>query len=363
MNKVYKVLISVLSVLLIISFMPFSNVVAETPDTSKDLDTLVSELMYYYGEDARTDVLRTLEEIEEKSMEDYELWNSVINQWDWIENNMHENLTVAPDGLPKDDKHVFIVLGFALTDDGEMEDELIGRLEVALNSAEKYPNSYVLVTGGVEKNGWTEGDRMHDWLVENGLSEDRIIVENESSNTVENASFSFDYLYNDYDIDTVSIISSQYHIKRASIFYYTMSLLKANEYWATPIEFLGEGNAGWYREDLTEESMQLKVNGMYSIAGVEASEDLPVSQLEELMVEGDAEYDLYEGLNVKVYAKYDNDYVRDITELADITEFDSSAPGDQKIEINYEENGILLNENITVHEIGRASCREDSRAW
>src|SRR5699024_9003394 len=163
-----------------------------------------------------------------------------------------------PDGLPKDDTHAFIVLGYALKENGEMEDELIGRLKVALNSAEKYPNSYVLVTGGVEKNGWTEGDRMKDWLdanglsedriiiedeikgrlkvainnadkytnsyvlvtggvekngwtegdrmkdwlVANGLSEDRIIVENESSKTVENAAFSYDILYNDYNIET-----------------------------------------------------------------------------------------------------------------------------------------------------------------
>jgi len=345
MKKIYKILFSVL---LIISLSPFANVSAATPDTSQDLDTLVSELIYYYGEDARTDILRTLDLIEEGYPEDYEMWNSVIDQWDFIENDMVENLNVAPDGLPEDDTHAFIVLGFALKSDGTMEDELIGRLEVALNSAEKYPDSYILVTGGVERNGWTEGDRMHDWLVDHGISEDRIIVENESSNTVENASFSFDYLYNDYDIETVSLISSQYHIKRASIFYYTMSLLKAKEYGTEPIAFLTEGNAGWLREDLTEEPMELKVSGMYSIAGVEASDDLPISQLEELIIEGDLEYDLYERLNVKVYAKYDNDYVRDITELADIAEFDSSEPGDQEIEINYEENDMRLNENMTV---------------
>ncbi|WP_373893796.1 YdcF family protein [Virgibacillus sp. CBA3643] len=345
MRKICKILVSML---LIISLMPFSNVSAETTDTSKDLETLISELIYYYGEDARTDVLRSLELIEEEYPEDYEIWNSVIDKWDIIENDMEENLTVAPDGLPEDDTHAFIVLGFALKSDGTMEDELIGRLEVALNSAEKYPESYVLVTGGVEKNGWTEGDRMHDWLVDHGLSEDRIIVENESSNTVQNASYSFDFLYNEYDIETVSLISSQYHIKRASIFYHTMSLLKAKKLEKEPIEFLEEGNAGWYREDKTEESMDLKVRGMYSIADVEVSTDLPISKLEKLFINGDLEYDLNEKLNLKVYAKYDNDFVRDVTELADIGKLDSSEPGDKEIEINYEENDIILNKNITV---------------
>ncbi|HLS09510.1 YdcF family protein [Lentibacillus sp.] len=345
MKKIFNILISAL---LIFSLMPFSNVSAEMHHNSKSLGKLISELIYYYGEEAHTDVLRTLDLMEEESPEDYKIWHSVIDQWDWIENEMKENLNVAPDGLPEDNKHVFVVLGFALDNNGEMKDELIGRLEVALNSANKYPDAYVLVTGGVEKNGWTEGDRMHDWLVDHGLSEDRIIVENESSNTVENASNSFDILYNDYDIDTFSMISSQYHLKRGSIFYYTMSQLKAKEFDKDPIEFLGEGNAGWYREDKTEEPWSLKIRGMYQIAGVEESKDLPISKLEKLNIEGDLEYSLNEKLNLTVYAQYDNGYQRDVTEPSDITGFNSNEIGDQELEIRYEENGKTINKNITV---------------
>src|SRR5699024_2830381 len=97
-----------------------------------------------------------------------------------------------------------------------------------------------------------------------------------------------------------------------------------------------------------EEPMSLKARGMSQIEGVEGAEDLPISGLEELIIEGDLVYDLDEKLNLKIYAKYDNDYVRDVTELADITELDLSEPGDSDVEINYEENGITLNENITI---------------
>lgn len=343
-----KIINLLLSLLLIFSLIPFSTASAETPDASKDLKTLVSELIYYYGQDARTDVQRTLELIEVQSLEDYKLWNSVIDYWDWFENDMEENIDVAPDGLPKDNTHAFIVLGFALNSDGTMTDELVGRLQVALNSANKYPNSYVLVTGGVMKNGWTEGDRMRDWLLANGLPIERIIVENKSANTVQNASFSYDILYNDYNIKTASIISSQYHLKRASIFYYTMSLLKAKELGKTPIEFLGQGNAGWYRADKTEEPMSLKVSGMSSIAGVPRASNLPISQLEDLAIKGDLEYYVGEKLNLTVHAQYDSQYVRDVTELADITGFDSSKIGNQELKITYEEKGIKLTKNIVV---------------
>lgn len=58
MKKIYKIFISVL---LVISFLPFSTVSAETNSNSKSIDDLTGELIYYYGEESRTDVLRTLE--------------------------------------------------------------------------------------------------------------------------------------------------------------------------------------------------------------------------------------------------------------------------------------------------------------
>lgn len=348
MKKIYRIFISFV---LILSLLPLSNALAATPDNAKNIDKLTSELLYYYGKEARTDVSRTLDLMKEISPKDYKTWDSVIHYWDWIENDMKENIDVAPDGLPHNNKHAFIVLGFALKSDGTMEDELIGRLNVALNSAKKYPNSYVLVTGGVEKNGWTEGERMHDWLVDHGLSEDRIIVEKESANTAQNASFSYDILYNDYDINTVSLISSQYHLKRGSILYYTMSLLKAKELGKKPITFLGDGNAGWYREDKTEEPLSLKVNSMYAIAGVEKSNNLPLSVLENLNVAGELEYTLNEALNVKVTAQYNNGYTRDVTDQSNITGFDASKPGDQQLKITYKENGKTIIRNTMVHVI------------
>ncbi|MFD2210156.1 YdcF family protein [Virgibacillus halophilus] len=348
MKKIYKIFICLL---LTLCLMPFSNALAETPADSKTIDTLTSELLYYYGQEARTDVLRTLDLMKEKSEEDYNTWDSVIHYWDWIEKDMKENIDVAPDGLPHNNKHAFIVLGFALKSDGTMEDELVGRLEVALNSAKKYPDSYVLVTGGVEKNGWTEGERMHDWLVDHGLSEDRIIVEKESANTAQNAAYSFDILYNDYDISTVSLISSQYHIKRGSILYYTMSLLKAKGLGKQPITFLGNGNAGWYRADKTEEPLSLKVNSMYAIAGVEKSDDLPLSKLENLQVDGELEYTLHEPLNLQVTVQYDNGYTRDVTKQSSIIGFDASKTGYQQLHVTYQENGKTVSKTIRINVI------------
>ena len=61
-----------------------------------------------------------------------------------------------------------------------------------LASAQKYPNAYVAVTGGgTAKNNpnATEADQMAAWMIANGLDENRLIVENKSKSTVQNAQF------------------------------------------------------------------------------------------------------------------------------------------------------------------------------
>lgn len=93
---------------------------------------------------------------------------------DYVNTDMNVNV----DGLPNDDS--------------TMKDELVGRLQTALASAQKYPNAYVAVTGGgTAKNNPNaiEADQMAVWIIANGLDDNRLIVENKSKSTVQNAQF------------------------------------------------------------------------------------------------------------------------------------------------------------------------------
>lgn len=106
-----------------------------------------------------------------------------MDYWSYVNTDMPVNLNVAPDGLAQDDSLCIVILGFALNSDGTMKDELIGRLETGLASAEKYPNAYVVVTGGGTAAGnpnVTEGGLMGEWLLEHGLDEERLIVEDQA---------------------------------------------------------------------------------------------------------------------------------------------------------------------------------------
>jgi len=106
-----------------------------------------------------------------------------------------------------------VTLGYALNPDGSMHNVLIKRLETALEMAKKNPQSLLILTGGVPKNHKTEGRLMADWLIERGISKDRIIEDNYATSTVDNALFS-SYALARHKIDHATIISSASHVRR-----------------------------------------------------------------------------------------------------------------------------------------------------
>lgn len=170
---------------------------------------------YYRGEkDDKVDEL--FEELKAENSREAKLWREIIDYWDYANNEMPVNIGKLPDDLPNDDSLCIMILGFELYDDGSMQPELIGRLNVALDCANQYPNAYVVCTGGgtaINNKAVTEADLMGKWLVEHGLDESRLIIENKSQTTAENAIFSYGILREKYpNVDSVALISSSYHI-------------------------------------------------------------------------------------------------------------------------------------------------------
>lgn len=156
---------------------------------------------------------------------------------DVIQNGMNTTVfngrMMFPEKLPEDESLCFIVAGFELQSNGAPKKEMIDRLVVALGCAQQYPNSYVLLTGGPTAMGnpsATEADVMADWLEEHGVSRDRLIVENRSTITFENALYSYDILQDRYpQIAELAIVSSDYHIPLCSVLFEARCLLKSDE--------------------------------------------------------------------------------------------------------------------------------------
>lgn len=146
---------------------------------------------------------------------------SLLEYWSYVNNNLTLN-PILPDGLEEGGLCI-LVLGFQLNADGTIRPELEGRLQTALACAQKYPGSYVLCTGGgtaANAPEATEAGQMALWLVGNGLEPERLIVEDQSLTTTENALFSHAILKEQYpQITTAAIVTSDYHIPWGAVLF------------------------------------------------------------------------------------------------------------------------------------------------
>ena len=76
----------------------------------------------------------------------------------------------------------------------------------------------ILISGGsgiLIKNQYKEAFVMRNHLIENGIPDDDIIIENKSRNTKENAFLSAEILKRDFQNKSVLLITSALHMKRA----------------------------------------------------------------------------------------------------------------------------------------------------
>ncbi len=333
--------------------------IVEANDTNVDKE--VAQLISYYKSyqmEAKTDIDRVLSEMKEKDETAYEAWSKIMNYWNYVNTEMEVIIEGVPNDLAQDDSLAIVVLGFALNTDGTMKPELTGRLEAGLAIAEAYPNSYIVVTGGGTASGnpnVTEGGLMGDWLVSKGLDESRVIVEDEAPNTVGNAENTYKILSEKYpSVQSLVMVTSDYHVPRASLLYYSKCLLTAYETNSQPLSIVA--NVGSYTGSTGYESLSLQASGLASVAGVsESSQNPDLSTLTGLKITQADIPDVGDELALQVIAKYNSGFTRDITSLAMVTGYDSALGSHQTVEVSYTENGVTIstpfNLKKTSHEV------------
>ncbi len=174
-------------------------------------------------------------------------WQTIVDLWTSPGLGLPLHYGVLPDGLPDTDELCIVVLGFQLNPDGTMKEELVERLTVALNSAKKYPNAYVVCTGGgtaAENASASEAGEMAKWLVAQGVEESRVITEDHSVTTAQNAVFTYDILTSLYpSVKKLAIVSSDYHIATGELLFSAEAILRANAPGNEKLEVIS--NAAW----------------------------------------------------------------------------------------------------------------------
>ncbi len=216
-------IICLLLVLSLAAMLPL-GVAAEEEDGTVYIQRAI-QYYHHHQENAQREIADCLAQLQAVDPGKAVLWGNIMRDWSWCNTEMPIYGDVLPDGLPMDDSLCIVILGYSLKDDGSLADELLARLQVGLTSAQKYPNAYVAVTGGgtADDPKITEAGQMAAWLQENGVDPGRIIVEDQSLSTNENAVNTYRILRDSYpSVTSVAVVSSDYHLGWGCAMFQTM---------------------------------------------------------------------------------------------------------------------------------------------
>lgn len=109
-----------------------------------------------------------------------------------------------------------VLLGAGL-EDGQPTQELVRRMELALDWLEQTPDTVLIAAGGDPKGqGVTEASVMTRWLADHGADMTRVLAEDRSRTTRENLLYSRELAKaHGLDTENVLILTSDYHQTRA----------------------------------------------------------------------------------------------------------------------------------------------------
>ena len=241
---------------------------------------LIEDMVVYYGQygdEAREKEADLLLQLRALDPDKADRWERIMELWSTLDESAEIHPEILPDGLCDTDELCLVVLGFQLEPDGTMREELVERLNVALACAEKYPQALIACTGGgtaAENDSVTEAGKMAEYLMEQGVAPERIIVEDRSQTTAQNAVFTLEILRDKHPATRqLAIISSDYHIATGVLLFSAQAILSA--------------------EDPGEETFRVVSNAAWPAPSGSLSSMFQAGALIELSGNVDKAYDIY----------------------------------------------------------------------
>lgn len=125
--------------------------------------------------------------------------------------------------IPEFDKDAIVILGCQIKKDGTLTNLLKGRVDRAIEfdkmQKEKKGKEILFVPSGGKgaDEVIAEGDAMKNYLLEQGINENNILVDNKSKNTYENIKFSNELIKSKIKEAKIAFSTTNYHVFRAGI--------------------------------------------------------------------------------------------------------------------------------------------------
>ncbi|MDB5268994.1 MAG: hypothetical protein JWP58_2034 [Hymenobacter sp.] len=124
------------------------------------------------------------------------------------------------DGLIDEGKFadIAVILGNKVNQDGTLSSRLERRLECGLQLYLGGRTKKLLVSGGLGKEGFLEGNKMKDFLVRRGVPDTVIIVDNHGDNTLATVKNTL-RIRDSLDYTSLLVVSQYFHVTRTKMLF------------------------------------------------------------------------------------------------------------------------------------------------
>ncbi|WP_139997157.1 YdcF family protein [Paenibacillus paridis] len=145
---------------------------------------------------------------------------------------------VSIDGLNDELRPVdlAVVLGNKVEVNGQPSERLKARLDTALELYNGGYFNFIVVSGGIGKEGFDEAKVMTSYLMDKGMPEDQIIEDNNGYNsymTAQNTS----KIMEELQVDSVMVITQYFHVARTKLAFRKMDIKEVYAAHAKIVEF------------------------------------------------------------------------------------------------------------------------------
>jgi len=136
---------------------------------------------------------------------------------------------ITIDGLTdkKTQADIAVILGNKVNEDGSLSERLEKRMECGLSLFQAGRVKKILVSGGLGKEGFYEGDKMKEYLIKNNVPDSIIIVDNLGVNTLATVNNTL-RLKDSLNFKSIIVVSQYFHVTRTKMFFRKNNFINVN---------------------------------------------------------------------------------------------------------------------------------------
>lgn len=125
-------------------------------------------------------------------------------------------VVIITDGLTDENTkaNVAVIYGNTIHEDGTLSKRLKARLDRGIQLYHNSLTDVLFVSGGLGKEGFYEGTKMQEYLVEKGIPAEKIVVDNHGNNT---KLTTLNFIKKFGNEKSVVVVSQYHHISRAKL--------------------------------------------------------------------------------------------------------------------------------------------------